>query len=42
VLDAQRTGSGIWYSGGGYNLRGKGNTADFTRPGKPATHCTAG
>ncbi|MGN6280069.1 MAG: MliC family protein [Sphingomonas sp.] len=41
VLEAQRTGSGIWYSGGGYNLRGKGNAADFTRPGKPATHCTA-
>lgn len=41
VLDAQRTGSGIWYKGGGYNLRGKGTAADFTRPGKPATHCTA-
>lgn len=41
VLDAQRAGSGIWYSGSGYNLRGKGNAADFTRPGKPATHCTA-
>ena len=41
VLDAQRTGSGIWYAGGGYNLRGKGDAADFTRPGEPATHCTA-
>lgn len=41
VLDAQRTGSGIWYSGSGYNLRGKGNEADFTRPGKSATRCTA-
>jgi membrane-bound inhibitor of C-type lysozyme len=41
VLDAQRAGSGIWYAGGGYNLRGKGDAADFTRPGAPATHCTA-
>jgi membrane-bound inhibitor of C-type lysozyme len=41
VLDAQRTGSGIWYAGGGYNLRGKGDEADFTRPGEDATHCTA-
>jgi membrane-bound inhibitor of C-type lysozyme len=42
VLDAQRAASGIWYSGGGYNLRGKGDTAEFTRPGKPAVQCTAG
>lgn len=41
VLEAQRAGSGIWYAGGGYNLRGKGNDADFTRPGEQATHCTA-
>ena len=41
VLDAQRTGSGIWYEGGGYTLRGKGDAADVTRPGKPATHCIA-
>ncbi|HEU4960295.1 MAG TPA: MliC family protein [Sphingomonas sp.] len=42
VLDAQRAGSGIWYEGGGYTLRGKGRQADFTRPGKPAVSCTAG
>lgn len=42
VLDAQRTGSGIWYKGDGYELRGKGDSADFTRPGAPAVACTAG
>jgi membrane-bound inhibitor of C-type lysozyme len=41
VLDAQRAGSGIWYAGTGYNLRGKGDEADFIRPGATATHCTA-
>ena len=41
VLDAQRAGSGIWYAGGGYTLRGKGDEADFTRPGEAETHCTA-
>lgn len=41
VLEAQRAGSGIWYAARGYTLRGKGNEADFTAPGKPATHCTA-
>lgn len=42
VLDAQRAGSGIWYSGAGYTLRGKGNEARFTRPGKAPVECTAG
>lgn len=41
VLRAQRTGSGIWYRGDGYNLRGKGNSADVTRPGKPPVACKA-
>lgn len=42
MLVAQRTGSGIWYKGGGYTLRGKGNAADLTRPGKEQIRCTAG
>jgi len=41
-LDAQRTASGIWYKGDGYELRGKGNSADFSRPGAPPVACTAG
>ena len=41
VLDAQRAGSGIWYKGAGYELRGKGDKADFTRPGGAAIACTA-
>jgi len=42
MLHAQRTGSGIWYLGGGYELRGKGDSAQFIRPGAAAVTCTAG
>lgn len=42
VLDAQRVGSGIWYKGAGYELRGKGDKADFTRPGGAVVACSAG
>lgn len=41
TLSGQRPASGIWYRGGGYELRGKGAKADFSRPGKPTTTCIA-
>lgn len=41
VLHAERAGSGIWYKGDGYELRGKGNQATFARPRAPAIACTA-
>lgn len=40
VLDGQRPASGIWYKGGGYELRGKGRDADYTAPGRPSVACT--
>ena len=41
VLNGQPTGSGIWYKGGGYELRGKGRDATFTLPHMPPLACTA-
>lgn len=41
VMQGQRPGSGIWYKGGGYELRGKGDAAEFTVPGAPPVACTA-
>lgn len=41
TLAGQRPASGIWYAGGGWELRGKGNTATLTRPGAPTVNCTA-
>lgn len=41
MLDAQRTGSGIWYKADGYEWRGKGGKGTFTRPGHQAVSCVA-
>lgn len=41
VMAGQRPASGIWYRGGGYELRGKGREADFTAPGAEPVACTA-
>jgi len=41
VLRGQRPASGIWYAGGGYELRGKGKAATFTRPKLPPLACTS-
>lgn len=41
VLDEQRAGSGIWYKGQGYELRGKGNAMTWTGPRGHAVECTA-
>lgn len=40
VLTQQRVASGIAYSGGGYELRAKGNDMTFTAPGQPPLPCT--
>lgn len=41
TLQQQRSGSGIWYKGQGYEFRGKGDEMDFTAPGLPPLPCTA-
>ncbi|MGN6375990.1 MAG: MliC family protein [Sphingomonas sp.] len=41
VLRAQVAGSGIWYKGAGYELRGKGDSARLSRPAQPTVTCTA-
>lgn len=41
TLAGQRPASGIWYRGDGYDLRGKGDDATFSAPGKPPVACTA-
>ena len=41
VLEGQRPASGIWYKGGDYELRGEGNTADYTAPGRSPVPCSA-
>lgn len=41
TLRQQRVASGISYSGGGYEFRGKGDDMDFTAPRRPPLPCTA-
>lgn len=41
VLTGQRPASGIWYKGGGYELRGKGRDATFSKPHLPPLACIA-
>ncbi len=38
-LPSQHPGSGMWYSGGGYELRGAGDTLNYTAPDRPQTRC---
>lgn len=40
TLDGQKPGSGIWYRKGAYELRGKGDAATLTTPGRPPIACT--
>lgn len=40
TLTGQKPASGIWYRKDGYELRGKGDAATFTRPGQPPIACT--
>ena len=42
TLPAQMTGSGIWYAGGGWALRGKGDAATLTRPDGRRSECRVG
>lgn len=39
TLPQQKAASGMWYSGKGYDLRGKGDDATWTADGGPATEC---
>ena len=39
VLKGHRPASGIWYAARGYELRGKGRDATFTKPGLPPLAC---
>ncbi len=41
TLRGQPTGSGIHYTGGGYDLRGKGTAMTWTAPSQPPIACTA-
>jgi membrane-bound inhibitor of C-type lysozyme len=41
TLLGQRPASGIWYAGGGYDLRGKGREATITMPRGTAVTCIA-
>ena len=41
VLAGQRPASGIWYRGGGYELRGKGRDAELTGPAGAPVPCKA-
>ena len=40
VLASQHPGAGMWYLGGGYELRGAGDTLNFTAPEHAKTLCT--
>jgi len=42
ALTTQRPGSGIWYAGGGWSLRGKGADATLTRPDGRSSACRSG
>jgi membrane-bound inhibitor of C-type lysozyme len=42
VLEPQPVGSGMWYAGGGWSLRGKGPDATLTRPDGRMATCRAG
>lgn len=39
TMAGQRPASGIWYRGGGWELRGKGREATLTKPDGPALPC---
>jgi membrane-bound inhibitor of C-type lysozyme len=40
VLPSQHPGSGMWYAGEGYELRGAGDTLTYAAPDRPKTVCT--
>jgi hypothetical protein len=39
-LPSQHPGSGMWYAGSGYELRGAGDVLNYTAPDRPQTVCT--
>ena len=38
-VPSQHPGSGMWYGGNGYDLRGAGDTLNFTAPDRAQTLC---
>ena len=38
-LPSQHPGSGMWYAGDGYELRGSGDTLTYSAPDRPRTRC---
>ncbi len=40
VLPSQHPGAGMWYVGDGYELRGAGDTLNYSAPDHPRTVCT--
>jgi len=38
-LPSMHPGAGMWYSGGGYELRGAGDTLNYSAPDHPKTVC---
>ncbi len=38
-LPSQHPGSGMWYLGSGYELRGAGDTLNYTAPDHPQIRC---
>ncbi len=39
-MPSQHPASGMWYAGGGYELRGAGDTLNYRGPDHPETRCT--
>ncbi len=40
MLPSLHPASGMWYSGDGYELRGAGDTLNYSAPDRPKTVCT--
>jgi membrane-bound inhibitor of C-type lysozyme len=40
VLPSQHPAAGMFYAGGGYELRGSGDTVTYAAPDRPQTRCT--
>ena len=40
VLPSQHPAAGMFYAGGGYELRGSGDTVSYAAPDRPKTRCT--
>ncbi len=39
ILPSQHPAAGMWYGADGYELRGSGDTLNYTAPDRPKTRC---